>query len=487
MDLMQSKESDNFIRPPIITIMGHVDHGKTSLLDYIRKTKVAEKEAGGITQSIGAYQILHKTRKITFIDTPGHAAFTKMRLRGGRAADIVVLVVSVVDGVQPQTKESISIIKETKTPLIVALNKSDLPGANPEKVKKELAESDVLVETWGGDVISCEVSAKTGLGVDKLIESIVTLADLIELKANPNGDLEGLIIESRLDQKKGPLFTGIVKNGTLRVGLEVYSSKAQGKVKALVSYNGEQLKEALPGDPVEVLGFSHAPRVGDVFVDIKNKDLVELSDGSGAAKGGFASGVDTCNVILKADTEGSLEALEYSIDELIKDNLPIRIISKSTGDVNESDVLMAESSKAVILGFNSKVPGKVLDLSENLKVKVKTYKIIYELIETLKDVIAELMYKEEVKVKGRAQVLQTFTLASGDIVAGSKVLAGSIKNISRVSVFREGIEQPVYTGKVKSVRRGRDEVSSVGRDNDCGILLKPVFKDIKPQDIIEVI
>ncbi len=483
----QSSTSENvFVRPPIVTIMGHVDHGKTSLLDYIRKSSVAAKEAGGITQSIGAYQADFKKKKITFIDTPGHAAFTNMRKRGSSIADVVILVVSAEDGVMPQTKEAISIAQFSKAPMIVALNKIDLPGANAQRVKQQLSENNVLVEDWGGEIICVEVSAKTGLGVDKLLESIVTLAEMTEFKETKESDFEGFIIESKLDPKRGPVFTGIVKNGTLKVGSEIFTSGTSGKVKALINYLGEQVKEAFPGDPVEILGFPAVPKVGEVFVDAKNKELFTAAEE--AQKAVSESESQNCvNIVLKADTQGSLEALESSISALQNPEFSVRILHRATGDISESDIQLASASGALVFGFNTRYPSKVADFAEVAKVKVAVFKIIYELLENLEDILIKSIVKEEEKVKGRVLVQKLFPLPSGDVVAGCKVVAGAIKSTSKIEVRREGEQAPIYTGKLKSLRRGKDEVNVVGKDVECGILLKPAFGGLKSGDTIEVL
>lgn len=476
------------VRPPIVTIMGHVDHGKTSLLDYIRKTNVASREAGGITQSIGAYQAIYKTKKITFIDTPGHAIFTQMRAQGGKAADIVVLVVAADDGVMPQTKEAISHAKAAGAPIIVAINKMDAPGANPQKVKQQLAESEVQVEDWGGDVISCEVSAKTGDGVEKLLESIVTLAEMLELKANANGDLEGVIIESKIDPKKGAVFSGIVKNGSLKVGQEIYAGGMVSKVRSIIDFNGQPMQLAIPGDPVEILGFAHAPRVGELFVDPKNKTLVETKQEESKAEEAVGEHVKVVNLIVRSATEGSLEALHTALKKLENDEVKLKFLHKGTGDVTESDVLLASTSKALIVGFNCKVPAKVADLADNLQVSVHTFNIIYELLDNIEDVLKEAIRKEEIKVKGRAVVVQLFPLKSGDIVAGCKVIGGVLRPSVKINVYRgEDFEHSLYSGKIKELKRGKENVNVVGKDVECGVMLNPVFSEIKAGDFIDVI
>ncbi|OGC50523.1 translation initiation factor IF-2 [candidate division WWE3 bacterium RIFCSPHIGHO2_01_FULL_40_23] len=484
---LTSKKEYPFIRPPVVAVMGHVDHGKTSLLDYIRKSKVAEGEHGGITQKIGAYQVIYKDRKITFIDTPGHEAFAKMRGRGGKVSDIVILVVSGDDGVMPQTKEAISHAKAANSQIIVAINKMDLPQANPDKVKQQLAENEVLVEGFGGDVICVPVSAKTGLGVDKLLDSILALSEILELKADPKGDLEGVIIESKLDAKKGPLFTAIIKNGTLKVGDEIYTYKTSGKVRSLFDFTGTQVKDATPSDPIEVLGFPIVPPAGEVFVSVKNKDLLDVKKETVPEEEKVLDSTKVINLILKADAHGSLEALEGSLKKLETPEARLKFLHKATGDISESDVLLAHSSKGLIFGFNTKVPSKVLELADSMKVTVRAYTIIYKLLDEVESLLKEVLFKEEVKVKGRAEVLKVFPLESGDIVAGCKVLGGALRQGAKISIFRESAEEPIFTAKIKHLRRGKEEVNVVGKDVECGVLLNPIFKDIKVKDIIEVL
>ncbi len=486
-NLKDLKTQDPLLRPPVVTIMGHVDHGKTSLLDFIRKTKVADKEYGGITQSIGAYQAVFKNKKITFIDTPGHAAFTKMRAYGGKAADIVVLVVAADDGVMPQTKEAISHVKNANSPMIVAINKIDMPGSDTNKVRQQLAENEVLVEGWGGDVICVEVSAKTGEGVDKLLEAILALAEMLELKGDPKGDLEGIIIESRIDPKRGPVFSGIVKNGTLKVGNEIFTSGVSAKVRALLDFKSENVVEAMPSDPIFVLGFPVAPKVGELFIDPKNKDLMEQKLSEKVSDEIYSDETKVINIILKADTTGSLEALEGSLKKLESEGAKVKFLHKGTGEITESDVLLAHSSKAVILGFNVKTSSNVSELTDSLKVAVRTYNVIYELLDNIEGVLKEALVKEEIKVKGRAEVLKIFPLESGDLIAGCKVLGGALRSSSKVSIFREGTEEALYSGKIKHLRRGKEEVNIVGKDVECGVLLNPIFKELKAKDIIEVL
>ncbi len=422
------------IRPAIVTVMGHVDHGKTSILDAIRKTNVQAKEYGGITQHIGAYQIEYKSQKITFIDTPGHAAFARMRMRGGKAADIVVLVVAADEGVKPQTKEAISHAKNAGVPIIVAINKMDTAGADPKKVKQELALENILVEDWGGDVVSVEVSAKTGQNLDALLEAILVVSEMLELKGNPKGELEAVIIESRLDRRKGVLVSCIVKNGSIKIGDKVVASGFAARVRSIMNDKGVMLQQALPGDPVEVLGFGCVPNVGDSIV-YEGSELSELAicDDESEIIGKEAK--KTIAVVLKADTQGTLEAVKASLADLISSSVgssfALKFLYSSTGDVSESDIMLAQSAKGIVIGFNVRIPQNVTELAEAQKVPVKSYRAIYELIDDAKNLLEGTAQLEEKKIKGRAVVIKLFKLQSGDIIAGCKVLAGALKPLRR--------------------------------------------------------
>lgn len=482
-------------RPPIVTVMGHVDHGKTSILDAIRHTNVQAKEYGGITQHIGAYQIEHKSQKITFIDTPGHAAFSNMRARGGKAADIVILVVAANEGVQPQTKESIKHARAAGVPIIVAINKIDTPGSDPQKVKQELAQENVLVEDWGGDVVSVPVSAKTNENLDGLLDAILALAEMSEIKANSKGELEATIIESRLDVKKGVVVSVVVRNGTLRVGDEVFASGYLARVKSLMDDKGQMLKEAGPSTPVEVLGFSKVPNVGDLLVQ-KGSELAELAVDENRVEIIGKNAKRTVAVVLRADTQGTLEAVKAGLANLVAESVgntfAIKFMSTSTGDITDSDVLLAYNSKGLVVGFDVKISPAIQDLAESLKVPVKSYKTIYQLTDEMKDVLEGTAFDVESKIKGRAQVLKTFKLPSGDIIAGCKVIAGALKENGRVSIYdkdptdvnKEDI--PLYTGSIKKLKKGKDDIALVGKDNECGVLLRPQYEEIHEGLWIEV-
>lgn len=487
--------SEIFYRPPIVTVMGHVDHGKTSILDAIRKTNVTSKEHGGITQHIGAYQIEFNSKKITFIDTPGHAAFSQMRSRGGKVADIVILVVAADAGVQAQTKEAIAHAKASGGTIVVAINKIDLPASDPQKVKQQLAQEDILVEDWGGQIVVVEVSAKTGKGLDKLLEIIQLIAEMQEIKARPEGSLEAIIVEAKMDKKKGALVNAIIKDGTIKVGDEVYASGKIGKVRSLMNDKGLNLKQALPGDPVEILGFKEVPSVGDTIV-LKGSGLEEFSEDTDKVEIVGLDTKKTINLILKADTSGTLEAVKASLSNLVTSNVnadySIKFLLSSTGEISDSDVLLAQSTKGIIVGFNLKLSSSIEDLAESKGVFIKVYKTIYELIDDVKDILEGKAVADEQKIKGRALIQKLFKLPSGDMVLGCKILAGSIKDSSRISIYSSNPaeitkdEVPLYTGNVKTLKRGRDDIKVAVKDTECGVLLKPEFLEAKEGYYIEV-
>ena len=483
------------IRSPIVTVMGHVDHGKTSLLDAIRNTSVTTGEHGGITQHIGAYQVTHNNQQITFIDTPGHQAFTNMRARGGKAADIVILVVAADDGVMSQTKEAISHAMHAKVPIIVAINKVDLPNASVEKVKQQLAQENVLVESWGGNVVSVEVSATEGKGLDKLLEAVLVTAELLELKSDPDGELEAVIIETRLDKRRGQVVNAIVKNGTIKVGMQVSASGKNAKVRSLTDDTGNTIKEAGPSKPVEILGFKDSPSVGDLILE-KGSVLEELSVSEDKQE---IIGQDTkhvVGVIIKADTQGTLEAIKSSLAEIVMDSatttFSLKFINTGTGDISDSDITLAASTDAVVIGFNVRSSGAIEDLARIRKVPLRVYNTIYELIDEVRDMLEGAAHGEEAKVKGRAQVLKIFKLPSGDYILGSKVIAGALKVDSNVAIYNKDPEDLtdadtyVYSGKIKKLKIKKDDIAVVGKDVECGVLLKPVFEEAQEGMFIEV-
>ncbi|MFQ6724062.1 MAG: translation initiation factor IF-2 [Clostridia bacterium] len=488
-------------RPPIVTVMGHVDHGKTSLLDYIRKAKVTLGEAGGITQHIGAYRVDVDGKSITFIDTPGHEAFTDMRARGTSVTDIAILVVAADDGIMPQTIEAINHIKSAGVPMIVAINKMDKEQANPDRIKQQLAENNVLPEEWGGDAILVPISAKTGLGIDKLLETILLVAEMGEFKANPEASAMGTILEARLDKGRGAVASLIVRNGTLNVGDTLVSGTCICKVKAMIDENNKSVKVATPSTPVSVLGFSEVPTAGESFtvVDEKlSKEIVEERKARIKAEMANTSSANTLedlmaktsegnmkilNVLLKTDVGGSLEAIKQSIAKIENDEVKVNILHSGVGGISESDVILANASNAVILGFNTHADSKVKTVAERLKVNIKNYKIIYELLEELELVMKGMKEPKYEKVEmGKAEVLVVFKLTGIGIVAGSIVRDGVIARNTHARVIRDG-EVIVEDCELSSVKIVKDDVKEAGKGRECGIKL--AFNEIKVGDIIE--
>jgi translation initiation factor IF-2 len=483
-------------RPPIVTFMGHVDHGKTSILDAIRNTNVQEGEYGGITQHIGAYQITHHDKKITFIDTPGHEAFTQMRARGGKIADIVVLVVAADAGVQPQTKEAIVHAKAGGSTIIVAINKMDLAGADPQKVKQQLAQENVLVEDWGGEVISVEVSAKKKDNLDQLLDAILAVAELKQLKYLPEAELEATIIESKKDAKKGVLVTCVVRTGTLHLRDEVVASGYEAKIKSMVNAKGERIKEADPGTPVELMGFKETPNVGDLIVE-KGSDLADLAVDEERSE---IIGQDTRKVVaivLRADTQGTLEAVKASLAEMITSTVgltfSIKFLLAKPGNITDSDIMLAQSGDGIVIGFNVKIPSYLKDLARDMGVIVKSYQTIYELIDEVGDLLEGTAKMEEEKIKGRAQILKIFKLPSGDKIIGCKVEAGSLKVKNSIAIYDKNPidlsedDEPLHRARIKKIKSGKDEIDLAGKNNECGLLLKPQFEDVEKGMWIEVI
>ncbi len=487
-------------RPPVVTIMGHVDHGKTSLLDVIRKTNVTASEAGGITQHIGAYQVRVKGERITFLDTPGHEAFTAMRLRGAQSTDIAVLVVAADDGVMPQTIEAINHAKSANIPILVAINKMDKPGANPDHVKQQLAEHGLMPEEWGGDCIMVPVSAKQRLGIDDLLENILLVAEVLELKANPNRKAEGVVIEAQLDKGRGPVCTVLVQKGTLRIGDTILAGTAYGKVRAMNNERGEKVKAAKPSTPVEVLGLSDVPLAGEMIYavddnvarsiaekrqakqrveELKASQKVTLDDLFKQMKEGELKDL---NLILKADVQGSVEALRQSLENIKNEEVRIVIVHAAVGAINESDVMLASASNAIIIGFNVRPDSKVRDAAEKEGVDLRTYRVIYDAINDVESAMKGMLapkFKEV--VQGRVEVREVFQFDK-TIVAGCYVQEGVITNKSDIRVIRDGIV--VHEGKIDSLRRFKDEVKEVKSGFECGLSLEK-YRDIKQGDIIE--
>ena len=485
-------------RPPVVTVMGHVDHGKTSILDAIRKTNVTAQEVGAITQHIGAYQVEVNGHKITFIDTPGHEAFTQLRARGASLTDIAVLVVAADDGVMPQTQEAINHAKAANVPIIIAINKIDLPAANPENVKQQLTQNNIIIEEFGGDVIAVSVSAKSGEGLDDLLENIQLVAEVAELKANPDRPAEGAIVESRKDMSRGPMATVIVQKGTLRVGDIIVAGPSYGKVKAMFDDKGARVAEAGPSMPVEVMGLNTVPRSGDMFVVLTDEREAreraedrerDLAEGAGravtleAVSGDIAAGrVKDLNIVIKADAVGSIEAIRSSLERLSGDEVRVNIISTGTGNVSESDVMLAAASRAIIVGFGVKVDPGAKRTSETERVDVRLYSIIYELIEDVDTAVKGLMEPVLVEViDGHAEVRAKFRVRGGNI-AGCMVTDGIVRRNSLARVLRGG--EMAHESRVSSLRRFKDDVREVANGLECGIGIER-FEDFEEGDVIE--
>ena len=495
----EEEEEELVERPPVVTVMGHVDHGKTTLLDTIRKTDVAAKEKGGITQHIGAYKIkLPNGKEITFLDTPGHEAFTTLRARGSKVADIAVLVVAADDGVKPQTVEAINHAKNAGVPIIVAINKIDKPGADPERVKRELSQYGLIPEEWGGDTIMVPVSAKTGQNIDELLENILLVAEILELKANPNKSAIGTVIESKLDPKRGPVATVLIENGTLHTGDYFVAGYTWGKVRAMLDERGNQLKEAGPGTPVEILGFNEVPNAGDKFIVKKSereaRQLAEMRKQKREEEL-FAkrtrlhlenlAEAKEVNIILKADVQGSLEALLKSIEELSEkfEDVKINVIHSGIGAITESDVMLAAASNAIIIGFNVRPDAAARKAAEEEQVDIKIYSIIYDVIDDLEKALKGMLKPVEKEVLlGTAEVKQIFRVKGVGTVAGCIVTEGVIRRNAKARLVRDGVV--IYDGEINSLKRFKEDVKEVAKGYECGLTLKD-FNDIKPGDIIE--
>lgn len=460
-------------RAPVVTIMGHVDHGKTTLLDYIRKTKVAEREHGGITQHISSYQVPVDHQKITFIDTPGHEAFSAMRARGANVTDIAILVVAADDGVMPQTKESISHIKAADIPMVVAINKMDLPGANVDRVKKGLAENGVAVEGYGGDVVTVPISAKTGEGIDNLLEMITLVAEMAELKDESKEPFEAVVIESSMDKFRGPVATILVKKGKIAVGEAVKTSNISGKARALIDSNGQSIKEASISMPVQILGLEKVPAVGDILAQGGKGDIVIVEEEAVAKKTALEKLAEPktteINLVIKADVAGSLEAICAALGNLGDSEHKINIIHKETGEVSESDVLLAASTKAIIIGFNVKVSKAAEKLSDEEKVMIRNFNIIYQLLDELKEGLEMLVNAKKEQVLGKGNVIQVFDTSYGR-VAGTKVTEGRLNKSDRINLYRD--EDKITSAKIKSIRHLQEEINTAKEGIECGVLLE---------------
>ncbi len=490
-------------RPPIITIMGHVDHGKTSLLDYIREANVIAGEAGGITQHIGAYSVELKTGdKVTFLDTPGHEAFTAMRARGAQITDIVVIVVAADDAIMPQTKEAISHAQAAGVPIVFAINKIDLPASNPDKIKEQLSTMNLLVEDWGGKIQSQELSAKTGDGVDELLEKILLEAELLELKANPNKDAVGTVVEAQLDKGRGYVTTILVEGGTLHIGDYLLAGSYSGKIKAMFDERGNTTKTATPAMPVSILGLDGAPQAGDRFNVLKDeREAKQIANkrsqlqreqsvrtqrhitldeiGRRIALGDFKE----LNIILKGDVDGSVEALSGSLQKLTTEEIQINILHKGVGAITESDVLLASASDAIIIGFNVRPAGTAKAIAEKEEIDIRLYSIIYDAINDLKDAMEGMLSPDMIEeIIGNAEIREIYKISKVGSIAGCMVTSGKILRKSSIRIIRDGIV--VHTGELDSLKRFKDDVKEVAKGYDCGLQIKG-FNDIKENDIIE--
>ena len=495
------REEDLIERPPVVTIMGHVDHGKTTLLDTIRKTNVASGEAGGITQAIGAYQIDYNGKKITFIDTPGHAAFTEMRARGASITDIVIIIVAADDGVMPQTKEAIDHAKAAKVPIIVAINKIDKPEANIDKVMTGLVDAGLTPEEWGGDTLVNKISAVTGEGVGELLENILLIAEMQELKANPKRYATGAVLESQMDKHMGSVVTLLIQNGTLRLGDPIVVGTASGKVRTLKNDLGQNIVLATPSMPVEITGLSTTPKAGDKFMafetekqakaiaeerSLREKDADTNRTGMTLDDlfGQINEGLKEINVVLKTDVTGSLEAVRQSLEKIDVEGVKVNIIRASVGAITESDIVLAQASQAIIIGFNVRGSSKVMDLAKEYGVSIKTYDIIYKVVEEMEAAMKGMLEPEfEEQVTGNLEIRQIFKFSKVGLIAGCHVTNGTIKMGENARIIRDGIV--VYQGKIKSLQRGKDNAKEVSKGMDCGLTLENC-QDYRENDQIEV-
>ena len=497
-----SQKKELVTKPPVVTILGHVDHGKTTLLDSIRKSNIVAKEHGGITQHIGAYRVLHGNRSITFIDTPGHEAFTQLRARGANLTDIVILVVAADDGVMPQTKEAINHAKAADVPIIVAINKIDKKDVDIEKVKQQLSKEGLLVESWGGDIVSVEISAKEKTQLNELLEMILLLSDMMELKANPSIEAQGIILEARLDATKGPVATVIILHGTLQQGESFISGNTYGKVRALFDENGKPLKSAGLSIPVEVLGFTDVPSAGDIFQVIpdpeKAKKISQIRNSQIEKKDApepehltldqlfkkLEEGeVKELALIIKADVQGSVEVLTDILPSLSTEEVKIKIVHYATGNITETDVLLASASNAIILGYNTKATQKILDLAKAENVEIRSYNVIYQLTKDVKDALTGLLEPIQKEVYlGRAEIKRIFRVPKTGSIAGCLVIDGQITRNAQVRVIRG--EDVVHQGKISSLRHIKENVTEIKKGYECGIGIES-FKDIQDGDIIE--
>ncbi len=498
-----SEDNANMVvRPPVVTVLGHVDHGKTSLLDSIKNSKVADREVGGITQHIGAYQVESGGHPITFLDTPGHAAFTAIRARGARVTDIAVLVVAADDGIMPQTLEAINHAKAAQVPIVVAINKMDLPGADPERVKRQLSEQELLVEDWGGDVISVDVSAKTGDGIDSLLENLLLVAEIGELKANPNKSAQGVVIEAKLDRKRGPSTTILVQEGTLNIGDFIVAGGAYGRVKAMNNDQGNAVQTVAPGYPAEILGFGSVPEAGDPLSVVSNERLARnmaedaaKSRSSQAAQGRaltleeVVNQVDSdeikeLNLVIKADVQGSVEAVRGALEKLVDEDATVRILHTASGAVTESDILLASASEAIVISFSIGSEPSAERLAVRMGVEIRHYDIIYQLIDDVEKALHGMLdpvYTEI--IVGRAEVREVFEGRRGTNIAGCRISDGRMMRNGDIRLVRDG--QLIIDTTLSSLRHFREEVNEMNAGTECGIILQG-FNDYQVGDILEV-
>ncbi len=494
------KEEDLEARPPVITIMGHVDHGKTTLLDYIRNSHIAAGEAGGITQSIGAYQVEYNGQKITFIDTPGHAAFTEMRARGSQVTDIVIIIVSAEDGVMPQTKEAIDHAKASNVPIVVAVNKMDSPKANPDRVMQEMSAEGITPEEWGGEYPFVKISALTGEGIPNLIDTLLAIAEVEELKANPNRYATGTVIESRIDKNMGGVASLLIQNGTLRIGDPIVVGLTNGRVRTMKNDQGKDIVSAGPSTPVEITGLNGNPEAGDKFMafetekkarEVAEKRVVDSKAKAAAPKSlslddlfaSIQSGVKEINVVLKCDVRGSEEACKNSLEKIDVEGVKIKVIRSGIGTVTESDISLAQASNAIIIGFNVVPTNQIKDSAKSVGVELRTYTIIYKLVEEMEAAMKGMLDPEyEEKVTGAAEVRKMFKFSKVGNIAGVFVTDGVVKSNSQVRVIRDGVI--IYDGKVGSLQRGKDNVHEVKNGFECGMTIDG-YNDIKEGDVFQ--
>ena len=495
-------ESDLVPRCPVVTIMGHVDHGKTTLLDTIRKSAVVEGEFGGITQHIGAYQVDVNGKKVTFLDTPGHEAFTAMRARGAQVTDIVIIVVAADDGVMPQTKEAIDHAKAAGVPIVVAINKIDKEGADPERLKGEMSEYGLLPEDWGGDTVYCEISAKKGIGIDELLETLIVVAELADLKANPNRYAYGSVVEGKLDRGRGPVATLLVENGTLRAGDPIVVGPAHGRVRQMLDDRGKVIKEALPATPVEITGLNDVPVAGDKFMVFESEKQAR-SVGESRLKAkldkersvGAAMSLDDLfsqikdgevldlNIIVKADVQGTAEAVKASLEKIDVEGVRVNVIRSTAGGISESDVLLATASKAIIYGFNVRPNAKVRQKAEEEGIEIRLHNIIYKMVEEIETAMKGMLAPEIKEViTGQAEIRQVIKVSKVGNIAGCYVTDGFIRRNCGVRLIRDGVV--VYEGKLGSLKRFQDDVKEVTSGFECGLSIEN-FNDIKEGDIVE--